>query len=274
MLKRVMLMVGLAVCGCIKPVMGQVCTNRASQPNITITVTGEARGRPDMLYIELASEATAGNAADACQQCKQKADVAATAIAALKIPSCEIVREMYEFSSPTAENPYGMMQPSAAPAGTKVSQVLKVKIKMDDARNADKLAETVSSVLDAANKAGVGFKQKSRWPSQITGQSTVTPVKYVCEDATALKKKAIADSLAKAMEIKEALIKSGVQTGKLLGVAYYQQPGQAQALAYWPAIAGLEDTLGEKSALAQSPEEVIVQCFLTYTYDVEQSNKK
>ena len=231
---------------------------------LAITVTGEAKGKPDTMYITLASEATAGNAADAFQQCKQKADAAAKAIAALELSNCEILREMYEFSSPAAGPAYSMAQPSAAPVGTKVSQMIKVKVDLDEGRAVDKLAETISHVLDAANKAGVGFKQMSQWPVQVTGQPTVTPVTYILEDATPLRKKAIADSLSKATEIREALAKSGVKAGKLIGVVY-SQAGKWPVL--WPAAT---DTLGDKSAASSSPKEVTVRCTMSYTYEVEQ----
>lgn len=268
MMKRVVLIAGLVVCGGITSAVAQVCAGAAKGENVTITATGEAKGRPDTMYVTLAAEAIAGNATDAFQQCKQKSDAAAKAIVDLKVPNSEVVREMYEFSSPAAGNPYGMAQPSAVPAGTKVSQVLKVKVALNKKVAMDKLAEIVARVLDAANKTGVGFKQRSQWPVQVTGQTTVTPVTYVLKDATALKKRAVADSLSKASEIKETLARSGVKAGKLIGVAYAQTL-QGQWPAFWQAASANAQQPDAKSAVSSSPEEITVRCSITYTYEVE-----
>ena len=273
MLNRVVLMAGLVVCGSVTPALGQVSEGVTPGRNLTITVTGKAKGKPDAMYIELASEATAGNAADAFQQCKQKADAAAKAIAALKNPDSQVLRKMYEFSSPTAGNPYGVMQPTAAPAGTKVTQVIEVKVKMGDARAIDQLAATISRVFDAANKAGVGFRQASPWPVQVSGQAANAPVKYVLEDATALRKAAIADSVRMAGQVKEALAKSSVTGGKLLGVRY-SKLGVTDQAALWATIAAGSATTDQKSATSLSPEEVTVSCSLTFTYEVERPAEK
>jgi len=205
-------------------------------------------------------------------RCKKKADAAVKAINDLKIPNSKILREMYEFSSPAAANPYGVPQPAAVPAGTRVSQVLKLKVALDKGAGMDKLAGIVSRVLDAANKAGVGFKQMSQWQMQVTGRTTVTPVTYVLEDATALRKKAVADSLSKAGAIKGALAASGVKAGKLVGVAYAQPPQGQWAVAWQTAVAGAQMRDG-KSAVSSSPEEVTVYCSMSYTYEVEQPKK-
>jgi len=271
MVKHLALPVGLALCAGFSPVLGQVCAQTNAEENLTITVTGEAKGTPDTMYIGLASEATAGNAADAFQQCKQKADAAVKAIGALGVPNSEIIREMYEFSSATAASLYSIVQPAAAPAGTRVSQVIEVKVKIEEGAAADDLAEIISRVLDAANKAGVGFKQPTIWQAQVTGQGTVTPISYILEDATPLRKQAVADSLSKAAEIKDALAKSGVKAGKLLGVGYVQA-GQSQAAVYWPVASLDMDKLGDKAASSSSPERVTVRCSLSYTYEVVQSN--
>lgn len=273
MLKHVVLMTGLVVCGSITSVPGEVGSDRACGEDLAIMVTGQAKGKPDTMYLELASEATAGNSADAFEQCKQKAEAAAKAIADLGIPDSEIVREMYEFSSPTAGAAFAAVQPTAVPAGTKVSQVIKVKVKMSRMSGMDKLADTISRVFDAANKAGVGFKQPSPWQVQVTGQSTTTPVRYVLEDATALMKDAIADSVGKASDVKDALAKSGVQAGKLLGIRY-SQIGRANPAAYW--LAGAADIAGpgERSASSSSPEEVTVSCSLTFRYEVAQTTDR
>lgn len=272
MMKRVALIAGLVVCGGITSAVAQVCAGAANGENVTITATGEAKGRPDTMYVTLAAEAIAGNAADAFQQCKQKADAAAKAIVDLKVPNSEVVREMYGFSSPDTGNPYGMLQPSAVPAGTKVSQVLKVKVALNNTVAMDKLAETVAGVLDAANKTGVGFKQMSQWQAQVSGQPTITPVTYVLEDGTALRRKAVADSLSKANEIKGTLATSGVKAGKLIGVAY-SQGTQSQWPAFWQAALAESTKPDSKSAVSSSPEEITVYASMTYTYEVEQSGK-
>ncbi len=273
MLDRLVLTIGLVLCAGFNPALGQVCAHTNPGENLTITVTGEAKGKPDTMYIELASEATAGNAVDAFQQCKQKADAAANAIAAMKIPNSEVLRDMYEFSSPTAGNPYAVMQPTATPSGTRVSQAIKVKVQMGDPSSMDELAETISQVFDAANKAGVGLQQASPWGAQVMGRTAVGPVKYVLEDATVLRKKAIADALQKANEMKDNLIASGLSAGRLVGMTY-SQVGQTGAIALWQGATLGKDVLGEESASSTTPKEVTVRCSLVFTYKIEGPEEK
>jgi len=236
---------------------------------LTINVTGEAKGKPDTAFITLAGEATAGNASDALQQCKQKADVAATAIRSLGIKGCEVVREMYEFSSPAPANPYGGMQPSSQPTGTKVSQEVKVKIGLVHPIDAEQLAVTISKVFDAANKSGVGLRQVSAWRAQVTGQSAANPVTYVITDATELRKAAITDAVVKAEEIRKVLVDRGIDLGPLSQVGYSGMSA-LQAAASWQGLAGGTSTADEKSANSVSPDEVTIHCSLSFAYRVKQ----
>lgn len=269
MMKCFVLISGVVLFGDMTSVSGQVYTGTLHGEHLTITVTGEATGKPDTMYVTLAAEATAGNAADAFQQCKQKADAAAKAIEDLKIPNSKVVRQMSEFSSPTAGNPYGLPQPSAVPSGTKVSQILKVKVALDEQLAMDELAAIVSRVLDTANKTGVGFNRMPQWQAQVSGQTTVSPVTYVLEDATALRKRAIADSLSKAREIRGTLATAGVKAGKLIGVAYDQTP-QGQWPVFWATVgADPQRVDGKESAVSSSPGKVTVYCSVSYTYEVE-----
>ena len=272
MMKCVVLIAGVVICGSMTSALGQVYAGKPHAENLTITVTGEAKGKPDTMYVTLAADATAGNAADAFQQCKQKADAAAKAIEDLKIPNSEVLREMYKFSSPAGNIMYGLAGQSAVPSGTKVSQVLKVKIALDEELGMEKLAGTVSRVLDVANKTGVGFTQVSPWQVQATGQTTVTPVTYVLEDATALRMKAVADGLSRAREIKKSLATSGVKAGRLIGVAYAQTPPR-QWPVFWPTAGADTQMPDGKSAVSSSPDEITVYSSMSYTYKVEQSKE-
>ena len=134
----------------------------------------------------------------------------------------------------------------------------------------DNLADVISSVLDAASRNGVGFKQLSQRQALMSGQAGVNFVQYVLEDATALRRKAVADSLSKANEIKGTLAKSGVKAGKMIGVSYSRDRE-----GMWPEFlqaAGMETQQTEGiSAVSSSPDQVIVHCFISYTYEVEQS---
>lgn len=275
MLHHPVIAVGLALCAALSPAFGQVCAtpDSGTSNNVTITVTGEAKGRPDTMYIDLASDATAGNAADAFQQCKQKADTAVAAITALAIPDSEITRKMYEFTSATAGAQYGFVQPTAAPAGTRAFQVIEVKIQLGQETEAADLASTISRVLDAANKAGVAFKQPTPWQAQFTGEATVSPVRYVLEDATDVRDKAIADSFAKASQLKATMAESGMKMGKLVGVQY-AQTAMTGSVASWATIVGASWAPSQKAASSSSPDEVTVNCTLTFTYDVEQAVKE
>lgn len=268
MLKHSLLMAAVAFCVGISSVLGQACAEKDPSGHITITVTGEAKGTPELMVLELASEATAGSASDALSQCKAKADVAFEAIVALGIQGAEVIREMYEFSSPTAGTPFSMMQSAPTPAGTKASQVIKVKVRLGEAIKTETLAETISQVLDAANKAGVGFSRAMAWRAQVTGEATSSPVTYVLEDATALRMKAVDDCLAKVAQIKSALANSGVKAGKLVGIGYHQ--GNATSMTNpWMALAGCAPP-ELASATSTSPTEITVRTSLNLRFSVQE----
>lgn len=267
MMNRVVFVAGVMTCWVTASATAQMHPTTSHGNDLTIKVTGEAKGKPDTMYVTLAADATAGNAADAFQQCKQKADAAAKAIEDLKIPNSEVIREVYEFSSP-AGNMYGMPQSPVVPSGTRVSQTLKVKVTLSGDLAVEELAGTISRVLDVANKTGVGFTPASPARMQVTGEPTITPVTYALEDATAIRMKAVANGLARAKEIKETLITSGVKVGKLLGVKYDQTTRNRRS-AFWPAGVPGSQMPSDKSAVSSSPKEVTVYCSMSYTYKVE-----
>lgn len=244
----------------------------AACDNLTITVTGKAEGKPDTMYIMLSAEATAGNAVDALQQCKQKADAATQAINDLKIANTTVVREMYLFASPASGTPYGMSSATTVPTGTKVSQLLKVKVKLGKSFEQAQLATTVSRVLDAANKKGVGFKARSRWQAQMSGQKVVTPVTYVLEDATELNKKALANALDKANDTRETLETLGIKMGSLVKLGYVNA-SSAQTTVFWQAASKDKSLEADKSAVSSSPKEVTVSCSLTLAYKIGTTSK-
>ena len=268
MLKHSFFMAALALGVGISPILGQTMTERDPGEHVMITATGEAKGKPDLMILELAAEATAGNASDALSQCRSKADVACAAIAALGIQGAEVVREMYEFSSPTAGSPYGMMQPAPTPAGTKASQIIKVKVRLGDAIDSESLAKTIAQVLDAANKAGVGFRPAPAWQAQVTGRATSSPVTYVLEDATALRMKAIDDCLAKVGQIKSALARSGSKPGKLIRIAYAQNSATRMTNPWMAAAGGATST--SASANSNSPTEITVHATLNLRFSVQE----
>lgn len=234
----------------------------SGQDVFSITATGEAKGSPDVMRIELVSEATAGNASDAFRQCKEKADAAAKAIDAMQIPGSQLTRTMYEFSSP-ATDPISSVRPLAGPAGTRVSQVLRVIVKIDGKSKPENLAETVSRVFDAANKSGVGMKQGGR-REQILGEGTPA-VTYVLQDVRPLAKLAIADAFQKAEEIKGSLVASGASPGTLVGIDFRQMEEMMTSRR-----ASLDsDGLDRKAAVSSSPEAVTVTRSLVFRYRVE-----
>ncbi len=267
MLRHSLLMAVFGSCVSVSPVLGQASAEKNCGDHVSITVTGEATGKPDLMVLELVSDATAGNASDALSQCRSKADAASQAIAALSIQGAEVIREMYEFSSPTAASPYNMMQSVPTPAGTRASQIIKVKVRLAKARDTESLAKTISKVLDAANKAGVGFRQAAAWQAQVTGQGTTSAVTYVLEDASALRLKAIDDCLDRVAQIKSALANSGVDPGELVGIGYHQTSPIGMANP-WMAVAGGASSKSD-SATSTSPSEITVRTSLTLRFSVQ-----
>lgn len=260
MLKQLFLMAVLGSCVNVSQTVGQMPSDKSCGEHISITVTGEAKGKPEFLVLELVSEATAGNAIDALSQCKSKADAASEAIAALNIQGAQVIREMYQFSSPTAVSPYGMTQLASAPAGTRASQVIRFKASLALVSDIGPLATTISKVLDAANRAGVGFKQAPAWQTEISGPGTVSAVKYVLEDASALRLEAIDDCLNRVREIKSVFSTSGVDPGELVGIAY-EQVDTSGMTAPWAIAGPMPD-----SATSTSPTEVSVRASLTLRF--------
>lgn len=268
MLRHSLLTAAVAVCVSYSPALGQTLAEKNPGEHITITVTGEAKGKPDLMVLELVSEATAGNASDALSQCKSKADLACEAVAALGIQNAEVIREMYEFSSPNAATPYNMMQSTPTLAGMKASQLIKFKLRLGEGSSTANLADTISQVLDAANKAGVGFRQAATWRAQVTGSATASPVHYVLEDATALRMKAIDDCLGRVAQIKSALANSGVKPGKLVGIGYHQTNMSSTANPWTAVAAGA--TCDSNSAMSTSPDEITLCTSLTLRFSVQE----
>ncbi len=257
----------------VVPVWAQPESYRDWRGDLTITVTGEARGRPDVMQIELVSEAVAASASDAFRQCKEKGDSAAKAIGELKIPESQVAREMYEFSPPAPSDPLSPLGFSRAPKGTRVLQVLKVKVKITEKSARDNLAATISRVFDAAHKCGVSFREASGPRSEIFGEGGPPPVTYLLQDATPLAKRAVADAFQKAKEARDTLTASGVRPGTLVSVDYQRFTEMQEAMPWRRSAIG-RDTLDAKSAVSTSPDEVIVRRSLTFTYQIRPSDNR
>ncbi len=248
-------------------VQAQPATAESRQNVFSITAVGEARGRPDVMRIELVSESTADSVADALRQCKEKADAAVKAIEAIRIPDSQVTREMYEFSSPVTD-PVSSLRRSTAAEGTRVSQVLRVEVKINEKAKPENLAETVSRVFDTAKKNGVGMRESSRRES-ILGE-TRPAVTYVLQDAGPLANQAISSAFQRADEIRKSLVASGAAPGKLVAV----DSQQTEELTLVRRLSLGSDMLDRKSAISTSPEVVIVRRSLVFRYVPERAAGK
>jgi len=56
------------------PAVGQFRAQTEAKQDLTSTIIIGAKGKPDTAYIDLVAHATAGNADDALEQCREKAD--------------------------------------------------------------------------------------------------------------------------------------------------------------------------------------------------------
>ena len=129
------------------------------------------------------------------------------------------------------------------------------------------LAETISQILDAANKAGVGFRQAAGWQAQVTGKVTTSAVTYVLEDASTLRMRAIEDCLARVAKVKDTLAKSGVSPGELVGIGY-RQSGKSGSVNPW-MMTMLDGGSKPDSATSKSPHEITVRTSLTLRFSVK-----
>ena len=234
---------------------------------LTISVTGEAIGKPDTMHVKFIAKSTAERAADALKQCKSKSDAATMAINQLKIKSLVIQRDMFHFSIPGADNPYQALQTTTPPTGTTVSQTINITISSIGKISNDKIAATVASLFDAAKSAGVSQAQPSSLQAQITGQDAPKAVHFSLTDATAVKGEAIRDALEKAKSIKNKFQESGLNVGELVAVKFNQQDMVASS-NIWGQILSQQQNKKSARATSESPDGVTLDRSLTVSYDI------
>ncbi len=268
----------VAVIGLLTSVQArvQVPTVHSSEGILTITVTGEAEGKPDTAIIALVSEAVDDNGSDAFRLCKERAEATAKAIDALHISSSQVVKGMYEIV-PAGGSDRDPTSPAIGPAGeVRVSRWLAVKARIVEKDEPERLAETILRVWETANKNGMSTRWSARrmagyfagsgypgGPIDVSGEGNVS-VLYMLEDATKLQNQAIADAFEKAKGIKEALGGSGVKAGRLISVDY-QPASQNDETPGRPA-----GPLAKKSsAFSLVPDAVTVRRSLVFRYALQ-----
>ena len=234
---------------------------------LTISVKGEATGKPDTMHVTFTALSTAETATDALKQCKSKSDAATTAINHLEIKNLVVQKDAYDFSTPGADNIYQAVQRTTPPSGITVSQTINVSIRKIEDMSNDKIAETVAILFDAAKRSGVGFAQPASLQASLTGQDAPKAVHFSLTKATAVKGEAIRDALEKAKSIKNKFQESGLNVGELVAVKFNQQDMVASS-NIWGQILSQQQNKKSARATSESPDGVTLDCSLTVSYDI------
>ena len=237
------------------------------QRRVRIAVTGEASAPPDVARVELAAEATAGNAEDALTQCQSKADAAVAEINALGLEGTEITRDMYRFTSPTTQDSFSMSTPTTAPMGTRTMQRIKVDIPLEAPVDQGALARTIARILQSGNKVGVGIAGGGAGRDYFPRDEDISPVSFVVLDATALYDAALQDAVARAADLKEHLAGLGMKPGALAGVAASEGVSRCGEI-WFPGRPDTGSSAVRKEATSRRPEEVVVRRSLALHYEL------
>jgi len=236
-----------------------------SASGLSITVMGKSTGQPDTMKITLSSSGTAGTASDALQQCTQKTDSAVKAVQELGIGDMEVEVNMCQFSSPVAAASFMMQQVPSAPSGTTATQSIIVKVASIRTKDKAELAAIVVSVLDAANKVGVGISQ-TNMQAAMQGMAN-NPVAYILTDASDLRASALQDATQKMASRKELFEKSGMKLGRLLRVN--DSTITASSMNMWQQFVDASHSSREDGSVSSTdPEKVTVTQKLTMIYEI------
>jgi uncharacterized protein YggE len=251
---------GVALLGLGMPAVGQGMMD--ADNGVTVSTLGEAVGAPDTMVVTLFAEATSGNASDALQQCTDKTAAATAGIEGLNLSGAVVAAKMITFANASSGDPFGLGGMNPPPTGTTVSQVITVKVPLARPVNRGALSSTISAILDAANKVGVGLGSPSSAERDFMGEPKVGAIQYVLEDATALRAAALKDAFARTADVRAQLGASGVKVGKLIDVNYYQDDGPSE----WMPFSDLSGSQAAPSPSSTSPETVYVHARLTCVY--------
>ena len=219
-----------AICVGILALLLAPLANAAGEQGSTITVTGtgEAKGRPTLVEMSAIVTGEAELAADAVVKFKDTRRRAVKAIEELKIPSLSIESKGFTLNQGMDPNAQQMMMRGMAPSTSKqrvqVTEPLRLVIKDVDKMNDDDLMNTVLKVIDAGRDAGLtvgGPMPQNYYQMQIMMQQGNTPgmASFKIADSSGLREQAYAKAIENARSKAERLARlAGVKLGKVTSV--------------------------------------------------------
>ena len=195
---------------------------------ITVTGSGEAKGRPTLVEMSAIVTGEAELAADAVVKFKDSRRRAVKAIEELKIPSLSIESKGFTLNQGMDPNAQQMMMRGMAPTTSKqrvqVTEPLRLVIKDVDKMNDEDLMNTVLKVIDAGRDAGLtvggpmpqNYYQMQIMMQQGTGQGLAN---FKVADPTPLREQAYARAIENAQAKAERLARlAKVKLGRVTSV--------------------------------------------------------
>ena len=219
---------------------------------ITVSGSGDAKGRPTVVEMGATITGEAELAADAVVKFKDSRRRAVKAIEDLKIPALAIESRGFTLSQGMDPNQQQMMMRGQVATNVKsrvvVTEPLRLIIRGVDQMKDEDLMNTVLKVIDAGKDAGLTVGPPSptnyyQYQMMMNRGETNTGIaSFKIENATDLREQAYAKAIENARSKAERLAKlSGVKLGRVVSVqdgATPQNPNQVVYAAYYPGQQG------------------------------------
>ncbi len=228
----VVLAVGLSA----PAVLGQLPAPPALHNTLTVVVTGSAESAPDWAEVNISVEGRGAAAAEAILKCQEAYEGSMRELAKVGVDPKSI-----RCTAPRLTG-VGLAAMVAAAQGTgkadKFVAVRTLTVRLDKIRP-DSLYDDVGKIIDAAVAGGAaGPAEAQPWSGMIPTSEIVT---FGVNDPKALRAKAIADGLAQARELAEAIAAAEQPRRAIQGITILvvQQPDSQGPMAAATAMATL-----------------------------------
>jgi uncharacterized protein YggE len=245
---------------------------------ITVSGSGEAKGRPTVVEMGATVSGEAELAADAVVKFKDARRRAVKAIEDLKLPALTIESRGFTLSQGMDPNQQQMMMRGQVATNVKsrvlVTEPLRLIIRGVDKMKDEELMNTVLKVIDAGKDAGltVGPPAPTNYYQyqmmMNRGETNTGIATFKIENATDLREQAYAKAIENARAKAERLAKlSGVKLGRVVSVqdgATPQNPNQVVYAGYFPGQGG-----GEAELASPVAGDITLNVRLTVQFAIE-----